>query len=157
MAERRKQRSERGFLRSLFHRNRKEEKPDAAQLRREDELFQRIERRIVRKELYRQKHLSLYILAKEVGTNRTYVSNILKHKGLTFSAYMGSFRVLKVIQLLSEPSGDNLDAGAVANRCGFMSERTMNYYLTVSLGMTFTMLRRRIVLLKEYSAIEEMP
>ena len=155
MAERRKRKSEPGFLKSLFRR--REEKPDAAQLRREEELLQKIERRIARKELYRQKHLSLVMLAREVGTNRTYVSLLLKHRGLTFSSYIGSFRVMKVVQLLSDPASANIDAGEAAEMCGFMSERTMNYYLTVSLGITFTLLRRRCTLMREYEKGEELP
>lgn len=155
MAERRKQKSETGFLAFLFRS--REEKPDAAQLKREEELLQRMERRLLRKELYRQKHLSMVMLAREVGTNRTYVSSALKHRGLTFSSYIGSFRVMKVVQLLSDPACANIDAGEAAELCGFMSERTMNYYLTVSLGVTFTLLRRRCLLMREYAKGDELP
>lgn len=136
---------------------RRRKKRDGINPKRDDELFQRMESTIAGKGLYLQKNLSLILLAREVGTNRTYVSSILKARGWTFSSYIGSFRVQLLIKILSAPGGTGLDAGTVADMCGFTSERTMNYYLGCTMGLTFSQFRRRCLLLSRAETERNSP
>ena len=138
-----------GFFRRLAERFAKREKTDAAAMKKEEELFRKMEYLVAFEGLYKKKHLSMIMLSREAGSNRSYVSAALRHKGLNFSCYLGSLRVQKVMQLLADEEFANMEAGRVADLCGFTSERTMNYYLNRMLGMTFTALRRRAVLLRE--------
>ncbi|MBO4571590.1 MAG: hypothetical protein J5699_06670 [Bacteroidales bacterium] len=124
-------------------------KPDSAGLKREEALFRKMEYLLAFEGLYKQKHLSMVMLTKEAGSNRSYVSSALRHRGLSFSCYIGSLRVQRLMQIVSDEKYDSADASEVAEMCGFMSERAMNYYLNSILGISFTVLRRRAMLLRE--------
>ncbi len=149
MAGRKDRKGRPGLIRSFIYRIKEKGKSDPARIRRDDELFQRMERIIAARGLYRRKNLSLAILVREVGTNRTYISAALARKGLNFASYIGSFRVQRVLQLLADPACSNMDAGEIAELCGFMSDRTMNYYLNATLGLSFSTIRRRTALMMD--------
>ena len=119
--------------------------------KKEDEIFQRMERVVASKRLYAQRNLSLDMLAREVGYNRSYISSTLRHRGFTFSTYIDTFRVQRLIQLLSDPGCSALEALELAERCGFLNDRAMNYHLNSIMGISFSFLRRRSLLMNEDS------
>lgn len=112
--------------------------------KREEVLFQKMEDVITASRLYCRKSLSVELLAKELTTNRTYVSRVLRHRGFTFSSYINGYRIQYAIVLLCNDSNASLSAEVIADMCGFMSERTLNYYIRKNFGISFSILRKRI-------------
>ncbi len=147
MAKRKSRKSDRWLLKHIFAPKPERQKSDPERARREEELFLRMDRIIASEGLYLNKNLSLAMIAREVGTNRTYLSAVLRNRDFTFSSYLGSFRVQRVLQLLADPAFTGVDAADIAEMSGFMSDRTMNYYLTATMGVTFSSIRRRTELM----------
>jgi len=112
--------------------------------KRDDVLFQKMEETLCRSGLFCRKSLSVDLLAQELNTNRTYVSGVLRRRGYTFSAYINGFRVQYVIFLLCNNADESMPAEVIADMCGFMSVRTLNYYLRKTFGISLSVLRKRI-------------
>ena len=110
MAKRKSRKSDRWLLKHIFAPKPERQKSDPERARREEELFLRMDRIIASEGLYLNKNLSLAMIAREVGTNRTYLSAVLRNRDFTFSSYLGSFRVQRVLQLLK-----NTEAQATMN------------------------------------------
>ena len=98
--------------------------------------------------LFCRKSLSMDLLSRELCTNRTYVSGALRSRGFTFSDYVNSFRVQYLVKLLGSTSEQSLPAEVIADMCGFMSVRTLNYYVRKTYGISFSVLRRRVKLMQ---------
>ena len=147
MAKRNIKSSGAGLLKSILGSRQNKRKASQERAKREEELFIRMDRIIASERLYLNKNLSMAIMAREVGTNRTYLSAVLRNRDFTFSSYLGSFRVQRVLQLLADPALTGADAADIAEMSGFMSERTMNYYLNSTMGVSFSSIRRRTELM----------
>lgn len=147
MAKRNIKNSGAGLLKSILGSRQNKRKAGQERAKREEELFIRMDRIIASERLYLNKNLSMAIMAREVGTNRTYLSAVLRNRDFTFSSYLGSFRVQRVLQLLADPALTGADAADIAEMSGFMSERTMNYYLNSTMGVSFSSIRRRTELM----------
>ena len=115
-----------------------------AQCKQDDIMFRRMEEVICSSKLFCRKSLSLELLAGELHTNRNYVSGLLHRRGYSFSAYINGFRVQYAILLLCCSTDDDMSAEAIADACGFMSVRTLNYYLRKTFGLSFSILRKRV-------------
>ena len=74
-------------------------------------LFDRIEQLMSGEKTYRQKDVSLNMLAEKLSSNRAYVSKVINYfAGQTFSAYINSKRIAEAVTVLSDPEvlADNL-------------------------------------------------
>ena len=72
-----------------------------------------------------------------------------EEKGKMEQFWQDYFQKEKAIyeQLLADPAFTGVDAADIAEMSGFMSDRTMNYYLTATMGVTFSSIRRRTELM----------
>jgi len=114
-----------------------------------DKLMKVIEDNVRTKKSYLDKNYSLIMLANDVGSNRTYVSKALKNRGMSFSLYINSFRIQYAMALMGRDESSSLTVGQIASMSGFTNERTMNYYLSKSVGITAVMFRARMLDLKK--------
>jgi len=79
-----------------------------------DELFDKMEKVIVQKQLFLDCGYRITDLAREVGTNRTYITRILKERGLNYVTYLNSFRIQYAMLLMSDPENRK---GAPGRHC----------------------------------------
>lgn len=79
-----------------FNQLKKETKEDLS-------LFDRLEKKMTEKKLYLQKDLSLDVLADQLNTNRTYLSDCIKNGcGKTYSNYISDLRLHAAIKLFEQ-------------------------------------------------------
>lgn len=96
------------------------------------------------KRLFLQKGFSRDDMAREVMTNRTYVSRALRGRGLNFSQFVNAFRAQYAIELLLDPENAALSQEDVAEMSGFSSADAMNRYVKKSAGTTACAVRKRL-------------
>ena len=109
-----------------------------------EELYRAIVRLMTQRKLYLDKNCSRAMLARELMTNRTYVSRALNAKGMTYAQFVNSFRVQHAIGLLSRPEHAATPLGDIAEMSGFSCVELMNRYLKKSAGLTARALRNRL-------------
>lgn len=110
-----------------------------------EELFSRIEEAIVKKELYLDSSFSRTLLAREVGSNRTYVTKALKTHGVGFYDYLNRYRLERAKQILSQRENSTMLMEEVACGSGFSSVRVMNHCMVQSEGVTASQYRKKIL------------
>lgn len=109
-----------------------------------ERLFDVCTEAVIGRRLYLDRSLSLEILARELGTNRLYLSKALALSG-GFTKYINGFRLQYAAQLMASSAGRNMRLSEIAERSGFISERVMNYYLVKHCGTTAREMRRRVM------------
>lgn len=88
----------------------------------EAELFRRAEHLMNTDKAYRDPELSLDTLSEKLGTNRTYISNVInKYSGMSFSNYVNSFRIKEAAEILSDTSKEVV-LKALYNKVGYNSQ-----------------------------------
>jgi len=96
------------------------------------------------KKLFLRKRLSRDEMAREVFTNRTYITRALKGRGLNFSQFVNAYRAQYAIELLSSEKHRDTPAEDIAEMSGFSHVDTMNRYIKKSAGSTACAFRERI-------------
>ncbi len=91
---------------------------------------------ILTKRLYLNPRTRCIDVAKAIGTNRTYIWEALRWRGLGFQEFMGQFRIRYFIEKAPEFLG--LSTAEIAQRCGFGDVRSFHRYLKKMFGMTPT-------------------
>lgn len=87
----------------------------------ETDLFNRIENLMDKDKVYRNADISLETISEMLGTNRTYISNVInKYSGMSFSNYVNSFRIREATELISDTSKDIL-VKTLYSRIGYNS------------------------------------
>ena len=99
---------------------------------------------MLEKQLYLRRSLSREDLAREVLTNRTYITRALKGRGLSFPQFVNSFRATHAIGLMAEGRYPDATPDEIAFLSGFSSADTMNRYIKKSAGLTACALRARM-------------
>lgn len=109
-----------------------------------DEIYEKMKQLMLERQLYLRQDLTRDGLAREVLTNRTYITRALRGRGLSFPQFVNSFRAVHAIELMA--SGRYLDASPeeIALLSGFSSADTMNRYVKKSAGLTACALRERM-------------
>ena len=103
------------------------------------EMYQRLDKLMKEKELFRIQDLTTLMLAEELHTNRTYVSNLLNREmHTTFYKYINALRVDYARQLI-EDTDEKM--AVIAIRSGFSSQSTMIRAFKENLGITPSELR----------------
>ena len=97
------------------------------------------------RQLFLRKGLSRDDLAREVMTNRTYITRALKARGLNFSRFVGAYRAQYAIGLLFDPRYRDARPFDIAELSGFSSVETMNRYVKKSAGSTACAMRIRVL------------
>ncbi len=91
-------------------------------------------------EIYLKPTLNINDLARELGTNRTYISNHLNQQlQTTFYEYVNRWRVARAKELLKSTS---LSLDDIAVKSGFNSQSSFRRYFIVHVGMTPTAYRK---------------
>ncbi|HPB89834.1 MAG TPA: helix-turn-helix domain-containing protein, partial [Bacteroidales bacterium] len=110
-----------------------------------EELFSRMEEAVVKKELYLDSSFSRTRLAREVGSNRTYVTKALNSHGVGFYDYLNRYRLERAKQILGQKENSTMLMEEVACGSGFSSVRVMNYCMMQSEGFTASQYRKKIL------------
>ena len=96
------------------------------------------------KRFFLQKGFSRDDMAREVMTNRTYISRALRGRGLNFSQFVNAFRAQYAIELLLDPANAALSPEDIAEMSGFSGADAMNRYIKKSAGSTACAVRKRM-------------
>lgn len=102
-------------------------------------LIEKMDKLMERDQLYKNPALSLMMLAEQVGTNRTYVSQAIKvGKGCNFSDYVNSYRIKYALELMSSTPKNEIMIQNIAYECGCGSTQTFYRYFKQFYGKTPT-------------------
>lgn len=109
------------------------------------EMFDRLERLMREKELFRQSDLSRDKVAQMLATNRTYLCSVIKQfTGMSFTYYVNSFRINEAVRILSDPN-DDTPVKAVAGNLGYSSLTTFYRLFEAAKGMPPSKYRETVV------------
>lgn len=109
------------------------------------ELFGRLESLMKDDRLYCEKNLTRERVADALGSNRTYLSQIINDKaGCSFFQYINSFRIEDAIRQLSDPSND-IPLKALADELGFSSLASFYKAFQEKVGMPPAKYREKII------------
>ena len=91
-------------------------------------------------QLYLQHDISAMQLAKQIGTNRVYLSKHFASLGITYSTYINGLRIQHFINLYHEAVATRqpIAVKQLAHQSGFHSYSTFNSAFKQSMGMTAT-------------------
>lgn len=108
------------------------------------DLFQRLEKLLRDDKVYSDNLLTKEKVAEMLGTNRTYLSQIInEHTSQTFTQFVNGFRIQEAIRILSD-SDDNTPLKAVSAQLGFNSTTTFYSQFQLVTGMTPTQYRNKV-------------
>lgn len=101
-----------------------------------EDLFQRIEALMNDEQLFRDPHLTKEKMADKLGTNRTYLSQVINEKTtLNVTQYINNFRIDEAVRQLSD-ARDDTPLKSLAGELGFNSTSTFYKVFQSSVGMT---------------------
>ena len=110
----------------------------------DDALYEKMEKLLEEKRLYLRKSLSRDDVARELLTNRTYVTRALEGRGLRFPQFVNAFRACHALALMMDDAYRDVPPADIAEMSGFSSVDTMNRYIKKSAGSTACAVRERI-------------
>ena len=96
------------------------------------------------KQLFLRKRLSRDEMAREVLTNRTYITRALKGRGLNFSQFVNAYRAQYAISLMLDERYRDVPPADIAEMSGFSHVDTMNRYIKKSAGSTACAFKVRV-------------
>lgn len=100
--------------------------------------------------IYLDKGLNRDNLAERLGTNRTYITKIVKgNTGLTLPQWINRYRVKHARLILSDPAKGGMSVKDIADASGFSNVSTFNVVFKESVGMSPTAYRRSASELQE--------
>ena len=110
-----------------------------------NEMFMRIERLMAGDRIYRENGLTRDKVAERLGSNRTYISQVINDRtGMSFLAYINSYRIEEAIELLSDPAND-IPLKALSSDLGFSSISTFYKLFSEKVGMPPAKYREKII------------
>jgi AraC-like DNA-binding protein len=91
-------------------------------------------------QLYLQHDISAMQLAKQIGTNRLYLSKHFTSQGITYNTYINALRIQHFIKLYHEAVATHqpIAVQQLAHQSGFRSYSTFNAAFKQNMGMTAT-------------------
>lgn len=99
-------------------------------------LFQNLEHCMTDQGIYRDKLLTKEKVADLLGTNRTYLSQVINEQtGQTFTQYVNRYRLDEAIRLLGDPQAD-ITLKGIASDVGFSSMTTFYKVFQTNVGMS---------------------
>lgn len=108
------------------------------------ELFRRLERLLENDKIYRDNLLNKTKVADMLGTNRTYLSQIINEQtGQTFTQFVNGFRIQEAVRILSDPNNDT-PLKAVSAELGFNSMTTFYSQFQTATGMAPAQYRNKV-------------
>lgn len=110
-----------------------------------DELFSRLEELMNRDKIYREKNLTRERVADVMGSNRTYLSQVINEKtGQSFLNYINTFRINEALLILSDVD-NTMPLKAISQEIGFSSITTFYKLFHEKVGMTPAKYRESIL------------
>ena len=98
------------------------------------ELFDRLGKLMRKDKVYKEKNLTRDKVAALLGTNRTYLSQIINEKtGMSFIYYINSFRIEEALETLSDPDED-IPLKALSQDLGFSFSYNILHFLSEKSG-----------------------
>ena len=107
------------------------------------DLYARMVRLMTGRKLYLDKDCNRDRLARELMTNRTYVSRALNARGMSCAQFVNSFRAQHAIGLLASEDQAELPLADIAELSGFSTIESMNRYVKKCVGLTACALRKK--------------
>lgn len=112
---------------------------------RAQELYERACMLMEKERLFADPQLNRERFAELLGTNRTYLSKILKEKsGMTYLQFVNSHRINEAIRLLSDPN-TQLPLKQIWNDLGFNSPATFYKQFQQAVGITPSVYRKQVM------------
>ena len=109
------------------------------------ELYSRLEHLMKYDRLYREKNLTRERIAELLGSNRTYLTQVIhENTGRTLLSYINSYRINEAITILSDPAND-IPLKALCSDLGFNSSTTFYKLFQNKVGMTPAKYREKII------------
>ncbi|MDD3844461.1 MAG: helix-turn-helix domain-containing protein [Bacteroidales bacterium] len=109
-----------------------------------EDIFRKLENAMSEQFLYRDPSLTKEKVAEQIGTNRTYLSQVINEKTeMNFTQYICSYRIKEAIQILSDQD-DDTPLKAIAADLGFNSMSTFYKAFQTSVGMTPSLYRKKV-------------
>lgn len=107
-------------------------------------LFSQLEKVMRQDKIYSDNMLTKEKLADILGTNRTYLSQVINEQaGIAFTQYLNNFRIDEAIRILSDPK-DETPLKAISSDLGFNSMTTFYNLFHKSVGMTPAQYRKQV-------------
>lgn len=101
-------------------------------------------------QIYLDKGLNRDSLAEHLGTNRTYITKIVKsNTGLTLPQWINRYRIKHARLILSDQTRSGMSVKEIADESGFANVSTFNVVFKESVGMSPTAYRRSASELQE--------
>lgn len=114
----------------------------------ETDLFRKIEALMENDRIYRNQEISLDSLSEMLGTNRTYISNVInKYSGMSFSSYINSFRIKEATEIISDTSREVI-LKVLYSKIGYNSISSFYRAFQKETGCTPMVYREKILKLK---------
>lgn len=108
-------------------------------------LFQRLEKLMQEEEVYKENLLTKERVADLLGTNRTYLSQVINEQTQqNFTQYVNNYRINEAIRLLSNPETD-IPLKAVASEVGFNSMSTFYKIFQNTVGIPPKQYRNKVM------------
>ncbi|MBR6424188.1 MAG: AraC family transcriptional regulator [Bacteroidales bacterium] len=109
-----------------------------------ESLYAGLLRLMTERRLYLDRACCREMLAREMMTNRTYISRVLNLHGQTCQQFINAFRAQHAIGLLARADLAGTPLGDIAVMSGFSGLDAMNRYVKKSAGRTACALRKRL-------------
>lgn len=107
-------------------------------------LYQRIEQVMNEKQLYLIPNLDVRMLAEEVNSSRTSISQSINNvSGKTFRNWLSAYRLDLFLQMLEEYPDESIEE--VMTRCGYQEQSTLRRQFKSKYGMTASEYRKRLL------------
>lgn len=111
-----------------------------------NDLYDRTCQMMEEKKLYKDSQLNRERLAELLGTNRTYLSRIIKEKsGMNYLQFVNSYRIQEAIQILSDHNRIDYPLKQIWSDLGFNSPATFYKIFQQSVGMTPSVYRKQFI------------
>lgn len=109
------------------------------------ELFSKLEDVMKSQKLYLEKNLTRERAAEMIGSNRTYLSQMINEKtGMSFVHYVNNYRLNEAIKILSDPK-NAIPMKALSADLGFSSPSTFYKLFLEKVGMSPAKYREKII------------
>lgn len=110
------------------------------------QLFDRVSRLMETERVYTEPQLTRERLAEMLGTNRTYLSQVIKEKsGMNYQQFINSYRINEAIRILSDRSKADYPLKQLWSDLGFNSASTFYKLFQQSVGITPSVYRKQFM------------
>jgi len=110
-----------------------------------DLLLNRLLQLLKEDKVYKDQDISLEKLSEKIGTNRTYLSQIINdYASSNFNTFINSFRIDDARAFLADPKNQNLPIKSIYDKFGFKSDKYFCEVFKKQTGFTPFVFRKDI-------------